>query len=275
MGETVFTFGGNYSNKLYLGATMGLKFIRFVSTSVYEETANNTADSLKNWTFGENVTTHGSGIDFKIGMIYKINDMFRFGVAVHTPTWFVMKDDYQNAMSSQFDAGFSESNESPFGHFDYDLSTPFSALGSIGVVFGKGGLISADYQYSDYGSTRFSAIGTSFSSVNSTIQKKYKEVHTVRLGGEIVVENVFFRGGVAMSTSPLENGFRAGSSDFAKKSISAGVGFKPGAFFLDFGYVYTLSDQFYQPYTLELIDVPGVKSRVVTNNIVITAGVKF
>ena len=78
-----------------------------------------------------------------------------------------------------------------------------------------------------------------------------------------------------MSTSPINDIYKAGDSDFSKKSFSGGVGFRPGRFFIDLGYVYTLSDQFYQPYTLNDIAVPGVKHRVVTSNILATIGVKF
>lgn len=37
-GETVISFGGNYSNKLYLGATIGIPSVRYTQEKVYEET---------------------------------------------------------------------------------------------------------------------------------------------------------------------------------------------------------------------------------------------
>ncbi len=275
IGETVFTFGGNYSNKLYLGVTMGIKSVRYEYDSYYEEKANNPADTLSYFSLAENVTTHGSGIDFKFGMIYRPTDMLRFGVAIHTPTWFSMHDDFQNIMTSKFDGGFRANEDSPFGEFDYDLTTPFSVIGSAAVILGKQGIISADYQYTDFSDARFDSYGTTFSSVNNLIQKKYTGVHTARIGGELVLDDVSLRGGFAMSTSPIAEGYKAGSSDFSKKSFSGGIGFRPGRMFLDLGYVYTLSDQYYQPYTLEDIAVPGVKNRVISSNILLTVGVKF
>jgi hypothetical protein len=274
-GETVFSFGGNYSNKLYLGATMGLQFLRYEYTSFYEEKDNNPLDTLNYWNMVENLETHGSGINFKFGMIYKPIDALRIGAAIHSPTWFVLHDDFSNNMTSKFDAGFNEHSDSPFGEYDYDYTKPFKAIGSLAYVFGKQGLISADYQYTDYGDAHFDSPGESFNGVNNTIQRKYNGVHTIRAGGELILQDVTFRGGFSMSTSPLNDAYRAGSSDFSKRSYSGGIGFRPGKLFFDIGYIYTVSDQYFQPYSLETIDVPGAKSKVVSSNVVATFGIKF
>jgi hypothetical protein len=274
-GETIFSFGGNYSNKLYIGATMGIKFLRYEYNSIYEEKALNPADTLYYWNLFENIETHGSGIDFKFGIIYKPNDMLRIGAAIHSPTWYVLHDDFSTEMNSKFDEGFQQNSKSPFGEFDYDYTSPFTAIGSVAFIFGKHGLISGDYQYTDYSDAHFDSPSESFSQVNSTIQRKYTGVHTLRLGGELIVEDVTFRAGYSMSTSPLNEVYRAGSHDYSKQSFSGGVGFRPGNMFFDLGYVYTMSDQYYQQYTLDDIDVPGSKNTNISSNIVATFGIKF
>ena len=73
----------------------------------------------------------------------------------------------------------------------------------------------------------------------------------------------------------MNENYKVSSSDFSKKNFSGGIGFREGPFFFDFGYVYSVSDQYYQPYTLQNVIVPGVKSQVITNNFVSTFGVKF
>ncbi len=278
IGETVFTFGGNYSNKFYFGATFGFKSLRYVESSIYEELDPDTSiPHFKSFKFQQDLTTRGSGFDMKFGLIYKANDIFRLGLSIETPTWYSMHDEYKNSMAGYLDTGLVKSYtyESPDGTYDYDLTTPFKAMGSVAFVFGKYGLLSADYEFSDYSAARFNGTGSPFSDVNSYISRKYSETHTVRIGTEWLYDNISFRGGASFTTSPMNNIYKVGSSDFSKKSFSGGLGFRENNLFFDLGYVYTLSDEFYQPYTLHFKEVPGVKSRVVTNNFIITMGVKF
>jgi hypothetical protein len=278
IGETVFTFGGNYSNRLFLGGTLGFKSLRYVDNSTYEEVDPDTAIPYFNrFKLQQDLTTRGVGFDLKVGMIYKVNDLVRLGFAVETPTWYSLHDEYKNSMSGTLDTGVTKTftAESPDGAFDYDYTSPFKAMGSIALVFAQHGLLSADYQFSDYGESRFDASGAQFSDVNSLISQKYIETHTVRIGTEWLYDNFSFRGGVSMVTSPLNDLYKAGSSDFTKKGFSLGIGYREDDLFFDIGYARTQSNEFYQPYQLQTEAVPGVKSTVVSNNFTMTLGVKF
>ena len=276
VGEMVFTFGGNYSNKLYLGATLGIETLRYTEESTYEELdAENGIDTLKSYRFTQNLTTDGNGINLKLGLIYRPNDIFRLGLAFHTPTWYTMKDLYKNNMRSEFDGGSVYTKESPDGEFNYELMTPFKAIGSMAFIFGQYGVLDADYEFSDYSESRFHASDYGFLETNSTITHKYTGVHTIRVGTEWRYENLSFRGGVNYSTSPLMESYKVTGNDFSKKGFSLGIGMRDEHFFLDLGYLHSISNQFYQPYTLVNQDVAGVKSDVVTNNFTVTLGVKF
>ncbi len=278
MGETVFTFGANYSNKLYLGTTFGFKNIRYVETSVYEEIDPDTSiPYFSSVNFIQDITTTGFGFDMKFGIIYRPDDLVRLGVAIETPTWYGMHDTYKNSMIGYLDTGDVHGyySESPDGFFDYDLTTPFKARGSVAFIFGKYGLVSGDYEYSDYSDADFYAGGYVFSDVNNLINRKYNDVHTVKIGTEWLMENISFRGGASISTSPMNNEYVSGGSDFSKKSFSGGIGFREKNLFLDLGYVYTESDEYFQPYSLNNESVPGVKTNVITSNFLLTLGVKF
>jgi len=68
--EIVISFGGNYSNTLYLGATLGLSSLRYLEESIYEEVdKNNEVTNLNNYQFNQNVTTHAYGINLKPGVV--------------------------------------------------------------------------------------------------------------------------------------------------------------------------------------------------------------
>ncbi len=275
-GETVFSFGGNFNNKLYLGATMGITSLNYSEESTYEELTNsNVIDTLKSYAFQQNLTTDGNGINIKFGLIYRPTDFFRFGLAIHSPTWYTMHDDYKNYMDSKFIGGHSYSQESLDGSFDYEMTTPFKAMGSFGFVFGTFGILGADYEMTDYSSTRFNSSTNSFFDVNKTIQAKYDVAHTFRIGTEWKYENISFRGGFSYTTSPIKSTYTTSGSDYSKIGYSAGIGMKEKNFFLDLGYLYTQSNQYFQPYTLSTESVPGVKNDVSTHNFTITCGVKF
>jgi hypothetical protein len=277
-GETVVSFGANYSNKFYIGATLGFKSLHYYESSTYEELDPDTQlPYLNRYQFQQDFTTRGSGFDFKFGIIYKATDNLRLGLAIKTPSWYYLHDQYKNSMVSYLDSGITTiyTSESPDGAFDYDYTSPFRFIGSAAFVFAKNGLISADYEFTDYGDARFNAGGVSFSDVNNTIQEKYRSVQTVRLGTEWLYQKLAFRGGYSFSTSPLNNQYISGVSDFSRNSFSGGIGLRENNIFLDLGYVYTLSHEFYQPYTLSYEAVPGVKNRVVSSNFTLTFGVKF
>ena len=275
-GETVFTFGGNYNNKLYLGVTMGISSINYTESSIFEEVTNsNVIDSLRNYQFEENFTTDGTGVNFKFGMIYRPQDAVRFGIAIHTPTWYTMHDYYKNFMTSRFIGGQSYYEDSPDGSFDYDMTTPFKALGSLGFIFGEQGVFGFDYEFIDYSSAHFNSPNYAFFDENRNIESKYDVAHTFRAGTEWRYQNISFRGGVSYMTSPIKPGVTTGDSDYSKRGFSAGIGFKEKNFSIDLGYLHSQSNQYYQPYTLSLEAVPGVKNDLTTHNFTVTCGYKF
>ncbi|REJ84504.1 MAG: hypothetical protein DWQ44_09120 [Bacteroidetes bacterium] len=276
MGEVNFSMGANYSNRLYIGGSLGFASIRYIDEVTYEEVdRDQLVDSLSFFSFNQNLTTKGLGFNFKFGMIYRANDWLRFGAAIHTPTWYDMNDKYNSDMSAKFDSGFAATKQSPLGEFDYEFTSPFKAIGSIAFIFGKHGLLSAEYEFSDISQARISAPGFSFNSVNDAIRKKYQEHSTVRLGAEWRYGNYSVRGGAAFTSSPVNSRFKAGGSDFSAKNFGGGFGIRDNNIFVDFGYFYGTSDEYYQPYTLSSENVPGVINKVSSNNFTMTFGVKF
>ncbi|MFN8166505.1 MAG: outer membrane protein transport protein [Bacteroidia bacterium] len=277
MGEVVISFGGNYSNKLFLGATLGIQNLRYEEESIYEEVKDPavTTDTLNNYRFTQNLTTDGSGVNVKLGMIYKPSDYFRIGLAFHTPTWFNMTDLYKNKMSAQFDGGTVLSSESPDGNYEYDLTTPFKAIGSVAFLFNQQGALDIDYTFSDYSNARFHASDYGFFETNNAISHKYTAVHSLRVGTEWRLDNISFRGGIHYSSSPMTALYKVSGNDFSKKGFSLGFGMRDTHFFLDVAYLYTISNQYFQPYSLNTESVPGVKTDVSSNNFTVTLGVKF
>ncbi len=275
LGELDFTFGGNYSNKLYIGGTLGFTTLRYVEESNYEEVdKDNLIDSLNQFEFIQNLNTRGLGFNFKFGAIYRLNDWVRIGGAVHTPTWYTLHDDFSSEFKSRFDSGSTYQDEST-GEFDYELSTPFKAIGSVAFVFGKNGLLSADYEFTDLSNARFDSQESSFTETNSTIRKKYRESGMLRVGAEWRFANLSLRGGAAFTSSPVASQYKVSGYDFSEVNYSGGIGIRDKHTFLDFSYVYHQSKEYFQAYSLDNEDVPGSKNTVTSHNFLVTFGVKF
>ena len=274
--EIVVSFGGNYSNKLYLGGTIGFSTIRYIEESFYEEVdKENLMNDFNNFSFNQNLTTHGYGINLKLGMIYRATDWARLGIAFHTPTFYSMTDEYSNSMSSRFDNGDNYTNASPAGTYDYNLTTPMKAIGSVAFIIGKMGLVSADYEFVDYTEANFDASGNSFADVNHAIQNKYSTAGNLKIGTEWRYEDFSFRAGYAMFGSPFNSVYSTPGADMSKNSYSLGIGIRDRDYFVDLGYVLSQTTEYFQEYSLNNQFVPGAKNKINTNNFSVTFGVKF
>ena len=272
MNEMVFSFGGNYNDKLYLGATIGVPFLSYTEESIYiEEDVADTISGFKKYSVYDNLETSGSGFNFKFGMIYRINNWVRLGGAIHTPTFYSMNDNYSRKITSNLDTSIHEAS-SPQGIYDYQLTTPMRAIGSIAFIIGKRGLISAEYEFIDYSTARLRSEGNetlnAFSEVNSKINTIYTTSNNIRVGAEWNLAPVKIRGGYALYGNPFKSGVNNGE----RSSYTFGFGFREKGYFLDFAYVYSIHSENYYLY-------PSVGSAAqldkTTNNFLMTLGFKF
>lgn len=247
--EFVISMGANYNDRLYLGATVGLPSVRYKEEIVFsEKDIENRNDIFNSLTYTNSLRTSGSGYNFKVGAILRVTDMLRLGGAFHTPTFFSLKDRYRASMRSDLNLpDFTDFARSPEGRFDYEINTPMKAIGSVGLVFGRSGLINIDYEYIDYTKARLRSNEYLFSDENNLIRSSFTQQHNVRVGGEVRLDPVILRAGYAYYSSP----YASGVNDGQRSLISAGFGIREGDFFLDFAYNYAFHSEDYFMYTLE------------------------
>ena len=273
MNEMLFTFGTNLADRLYLGASFAFPYIRYFERSTYsEEDINNQIYDFRSMQLYQYLKTHGSGFNMKFGMIFRATDWLRLGGAIHSPTWFNnMHDEWNYEMTSTFDNNDYISKWSPYGNYDYDLQTPWRAIGSIAFVVAKVGLISADYEYIDYSKAKLRAPQYSFYDENNAIETNYTHTQNIRIGAEYRLGSFSFRGGYGIYGSPFASGINDGQKSF----YSGGLGFRDKDFFLDLAYVRSSSNEDYYLYGTQDIVVNPVKNKLVTNNILLTLGFRF
>ena len=275
--EMVFTVGANYNDRIYIGATVGIPSVRYIENKTFTETELVHDESVFNsMTRTEFLETSGTGVNFKFGLIFRATDWLRLGGAVHTPTFYSsMTDSYGATMKAKYDNGFITS-KSANGIYDYELTTPMRAIGSVGFIVGKSGVISADYEYVDYTTSRLRAPDYDFYDENENIRDLYTQAHNLRFGTEWRYGSVNFRGGYGISTNPYstnpDNDYRNGSSSVIN-TYSAGIGFREKNFYLDLAWAGSQFDDRYIMY----YDAPVNTAETSTfqNKFMMTIGIKY
>jgi hypothetical protein len=268
--EFDFAFGTNYNDRLYIGATIGIPVINYWENTQYREVRNDTAiHYFRSMTFNQQLETHGTGINLKVGIIYRPANWVRIGAAIHTPTYYGnMRDNWSSDMTGEFTFG-TNTAYSPLGAFDYQLVTPFRAIGSVAFIIGNYGLISGEYEYVNYSQSYFSASGASYSDVNTEIKNQYKAPLNVRFGTEWRIQNFRVRGGFGYYGSPYQSG--PSTADMYVASI--GWGYRIKHFFFDMTYQWSQTKEDYYFYDPTVID-PSLNTYT-TSRVTTTFGFRF
>ncbi|MCE3280673.1 MAG: hypothetical protein K0S44_2864 [Bacteroidetes bacterium] len=270
MGEGVFSFGGNYREKLLVGATLGLVKARYEEQSIYQETdEQDTIGGFKSFKYVQNLAISGTGFNFKVGMIVKPNDWLRIGAAIHTPTVINLTDNYSSYMESDLDS-ISWADSSKEGSFKYSVTTPYRMIASLGFIINKMALINIDYEYIDYSQAQLNSRPNVFSDVNSTIRQKYSSTGNLRIGGEIRFDPIAFRLGYALYGSPFKSGDNQSSH---RSSITGGIGYRINNFFADFAYVRTFYNE--TSYLYNYPTATPVNNDFKNSSFMVTLGVRF
>jgi long-subunit fatty acid transport protein len=275
--EWLLSFGGNYMEKLLLGGTIGIPDVRYERSSIISEStdADNTFD-FRNFSYREDLLTKGWGVNLKLGFIYKATDAFRFGAAIHTPTWLMLNDQYSYGINSNSQGQTISAYTDP-GIYTYQLTTPWRGVISATGIIGKYGFVSADYEYVGYNTARFSFNMEDQeleSFTNRQIRSTYKGASNFRLGAEArPAEFISLRLGFGYYGSP----YKSSAVNGDRIDISAGLGFRFSNWFADFGFVNSSVKNTEVPYSLPYagVIVPTATLKHSLNSASLTLGFKF
>ncbi len=273
MNEFLFAFGANLNDRLYVGAAFAFPYIRYFEESLYSEEDNqNLMNDFRNMKLYQDLETRGGGFNIKFGMILRATDWVRIGGAIHSPTWFNnMRDYWYSTLTAEYDNNDYFIKNSPEGNYDYDLKTPWRAMGSVAFIIAKVALLSADYEYIDYSNAELSGYDYSFINENTAIYNKYQSSQNIRVGAEYKIGQLALRGGYAMYGSP----FATGINDGKKNYYTGGIGYRDKDFFVDLAYVYSESNEDYYLYSSENIQVNPVNNKYISNNVLLTVGLRY
>ncbi len=271
MGEYSFNLGGNYKDKLYLGMSMGIPIVRYTESTTYSEQSDdeNPINDFDRYALTNSLNTTGSGVNFKVGFIYRMFNWLRVGGSVHTPSYLWLTDEWDSSIESWYDNGDYYFSESPLGNFEYRLITPARYNASAALVLRKLGLISMDITYVDYSTAHLtSSTGTlsedyDFINENEAIRSSYQTPIEIGTGAELrLFKPLLLRAGARYYGSPYQDDL---DIDESKLALSGGIGIREKHFFADLTYVTETaeSQRFLYPSSSNPVDLESTSHRVI------------
>ena len=273
--------GANFNHQVYVGATLGLQDLYYNESSTYSEDGE-----FGYFDYYSSTKTRGYGYNLKLGAIYRPIPALRLGAALHTPTFFVLNEDFSSVMKSNLqnvsvEANGAHSAETPLGSYEYKMDTPMRAIGSLAYQFGKMGMVSFDYEYVDYSAMKLRnklQDGTSFSVDNTDIKTIYQSVSNLRIGAEVKpTEAVSLRAGYELFGNPYKSvafNQSQANKDYSYNTINAGIGYRVDNITLDVSYTLGSRTNYNYIYQLSGVNDP-VKYNLKSNSLVFTLGIKL
>ncbi len=210
-GEFSFAFGFNFSNIVYLGASLDIQSVTRKQTIYYDEYIGYgqglTPDAatypyqLNDFRFAQSMAVSGSGVGAKFGIVVRPVESLRIGFAVHTPTYYSMSYRYVASLSTkaasvgsnpnnwEVENGYVYADETtPIlkdnGEYRWTFTTPTRLLAGISYAIGPYAVISADYEYNAYRALKWNYTPADPGYDNGVFRSNLLGTHSVRAGVE-------------------------------------------------------------------------------------------
>lgn len=293
-----FAWGGNYDDRVYFGAGIGIETINYRRVTDYQENSfqdsqGNADEILHSITIRDERTIEGGGLNFNAGLIVRPVNFITIGLNYESPTYYSLNEEYMFSFSTEWNPAYSyeylddEGNPqvTQLGSFEYpneddpgerilsyhSLRTP--ARINLGTTFflGKHGFISGDVEFVDYSNARLKSNDFSTAIDNQAIASLYNQSFNFRLGTEYRLDNFRLRAGFAQLGNPYSGGdiFENGI-----QNISFGVGYRTRDYFVDVAFINSQYGHQYSPYFISQ-DRPVADIENITNTVSATVGFNF
>lgn len=273
----------NISNQVYIGASVSLVNVRYINDSEFTESGTMVDNSKYNLSYRQNQESKGSGYNARLGIIVRPVENFRIGATLQSPSWMLIEDNTSIVLDSKIVGGANAGSLNGTVQnypFNYRVRTPLKgSLGASYVIAGKA-LISADVDYVDYSTIRFSTDqGLDPATIvdeNNSVRDNYKQAVNFRLGAEYKIDNAFsLRGGYGVNGSAIQGD---DNGHFATQFYSGGLGYRINNYYVDVAYQRTETNTELSPYLLGTNDnplEPVADIKTSRNNVFLTFGLRF
>lgn len=285
---------GNYGDKWFVGATLAFPILRYDRESSFTE-ADATDDPNNKFDFAtlnENLSTKGGGINLKAGVIYKPVEYVRLGLAIHTPTFFQLTDEFSAEVITDTEGYMGRLNQNSDdlvgpGKFKYWHFTPYRIMLSgsyvireIEDVRKQKGFITADIEFVNYKASSYTTdpdyddpqSDNYLETLNDVIDKVYKPAFNFKLGGELKFTTIMARLGGAYYGNPYKDIAGEKGSRF---QITGGLGYRNKGMFIDLSYVHNIGKDIHYAYRLQDGPYQGANIKTSGGNVLVTLGFKI
>lgn len=295
--ELALAFANATNDKWFWGFTLGVPFLHYDRTSTFTE-ADATTDATNKFDYAvytQNLETKGSGINLKMGVIYKPVEYVRLGLAFHTPSFYRLNDQYSASVTTNTESyqgtmsqASSLLNNNVDGQFSYWMFTPYRLMASASYVLREiedvrkqKGFLTADIEYVNYKASSYTtdpegdnSQGTKdyLKSLNKAIDNAYKGAFNFRAGGELKFTTIMTRLGVAYYGNPYQDIAGEKGDRF---QLSGGLGYRNKGIFIDLTYVHTMGKDVDFAYRLQNRPFSAASLRQTGGNVLLTVGFKI
>ena len=237
------SLGGNYENKIYVGAGLNFKTAELEQSDFFQYQLQNLEEYAYYQKQYSPYRESSNGFSASVGIIGKINNNIRLGVALESPTiW--------NLTRTYTEYGFNSSDNVVYGIYDETrkLTTPMKLTLSGAVVASKNFAVNVDYTLG-VTKPKYKVEGSPEKRLNDYFSSDYKNTSDLRIGAEYRVAGFRLRGGYGLEASPFKNssilaynstgvsGSYGLNSPYVGKreTLAGGLGYDFKAFYIDAG----------------------------------------
>jgi long-subunit fatty acid transport protein len=255
LNQISFAYGGNYKNKLFLGANLGIVTMNFRRVQSYsEEFLNNNNQTTLFSSLDQNLLLEGSGVNIGVGAIYKPIDQLNIGVTFHSPTWSRINEEYLAGIFAEFTPPYQDPEFGTISQEQVDtdlyissfsLRSPMRLGSGLTYFFGKNGFLSADVDYLDYSMMNLRSNVFNTGEDNREIRALYGQTFNYRLGAEARIDKLRIRAGYSYIGDPFLN---TGDFDRSMTQLSGGFGVKLPSFSVDLAVMSNRFNSYYTSY---------------------------
>jgi hypothetical protein len=295
----MYELGGSYAindgNKWLAGLSLGIPIVNYRSNTTVTEsdTSSKTNNYFNTFTYNDEYTTKGIGVNVKLGVIYRPVEYIRLGLAWHSGTKMTLEDDRLTNLKTSvenpvgtFETDSKQFNNNAKGKSSYAQRSPWRLIASGSYVFREvedvtkqRGFIAADIEYLKHSGTKFSSDQEEpnegeqayFKQLNNVVKDEYKGTINAKIGGEVKFNTIMTRLGFGYYGNPYKNA----PTNANRMVFSGGLGYRNKGFFVDLTYAHQISKDFDVPYRLQNTETVYSNVRGNVGGVSLTLGVKM
>lgn len=281
LGDWAFAGAIEAAKDLFLGASLDLytgnySYNREVneidSRGYYRNYQEGNQSGWQGLNLVSTLTQDVSGVGAKLGLLYRLRDVARFGFAIKTPSILSVKESWSDRGTAYFDTGTP--TDQVDGTQEYDIVTPFQFSGGVSVTLAQL-LLSASAEITDWSQMKFenSQDEAIENDNNTAIKNLFRSTVNLRAGAEFTIPetDLKLRAGYANLPSP----YKGDPSSFAQQYLTFGAGYTiDNTLDLDVAYMRGWTNNYDYLYGGEA-DGTRIDEKIKTNNLMFTVSYRF